>query len=585
MSFNVSASAFNPGAYEFVPGQFGAAAATPAPPAAANPAPAPAAAPAKESTWEDQDDDKNAAKDAVSSISEKVAETSLEAEVDLKTDEELKAELKKMKEEGLLEEEEEAEILSGAPAKAAKPIAKQVDSSTLKRHLNIVFIGHVDAGKSTISGHIMYLSGMVDERTMEKYEREAKAKHRESWKFAWCMDTTDEERSRGKTQECGRGSFETEAKNYTILDAPGHKNFVPHMIGGASQADVAVLVISVRKGEFEAGFDRAGQTREHAVLAKTAGVKMLIVGINKMDDPSVALEGGIWDEERYNEVKGFLEPFLKQTGFNLKTEVHFMPISGFTGWNLKKRVDPKICPWYNGPSLLEFLDNLQPQQRYFVLPLRFPIADKYKEMGTCVMGKLEAGTIKVGEQLIVLPNKTPVVVENIFVDHKDGQLELTEALPGDNIKMKLKGVEEDSLRLGFVVCRKENMCRPCKWFDATVQILDYPSIICPGYSCVLHIHSAIEECTFYKLVAILDKKTRTVKQKDPKFCKQGDSVIIRIRMHRSICVERYKDFSQMGRFMLRDQGNTIGVGIINELKFPEDKKKEGEGAAKGDGAA
>ena len=423
MSFNVSASAFNPGAYEFVPGQFGAAAATPAPPAAANPAPAPAAAPAKESTWEDQDDDKNAAKDAVSSISEKVAETSL------------KAELKKMKEEGLLEEEEEAEILSGAPAKAAKPIAKQVDSSTLKRHLNIVFIGHVDAGKSTISGHIMYLSGMVDERTMEKYEREAKAKHRESWKFAWCMDTTDEERSRGKTQECGRGSFETEAKNYTILDAPGHKNFVPHMIGGASQADVAVLVISVRKGEFEAGFDRAGQTREHAVLAKTAGVKMLIVGINKMDDPSVALEGGIWDEERYNEVKGFLEPFLKQTGFNLKTEVHFMPISGFTGWNLKKRVDPKICPWYNGPSLLEFLDNLQPQQRYFDLPLRFPIADKYKEMGTCVMGKLEAGTIKVGEQLIVLPNKTPVVVENIFVDHKDGQLELTEALPGDNIKM------------------------------------------------------------------------------------------------------------------------------------------------------
>jgi peptide chain release factor subunit 3 len=581
MSFNVTASSFNPGAYEFVPGQFGgAAASTPAAssaPAPAAAAPTPVAPEAKESTWEDQDD---AGKDPVAAVTEKVAKATTSDAVP-KDDEELKAELKKMKEEGLLEDDEEAEILSGAPAKASKqPAKKVVDSSTLKRHLNIVFIGHVDAGKSTISGHIMYLSGMVDERTMEKYEREAKAKHRESWKFAWCMDTTDEERSRGKTQECGRGSFETEAKNYTILDAPGHKNFVPHMIGGASQADVAVLVISVRKGEFEAGFDRAGQTREHAVLAKTAGVKMLIVGINKMDDPSVALEGGIWDEERYNEVKGFLEPFLKQTGFNIKTEVHFMPISGFTGWNLKVRVDTKICPWYNGPSLLEFLDNLQPQQRYFDLPLRFPVADKYKEMGTCVMGKLEAGTIKVGEQLIVLPNKTPVVVENIFVDHKDGQLELTEALPGDNIKMKIKGVEEDALRLGFVICRKENMCRPCKWFDATVQILDYPSIICPGYSCVLHIHSAIEECSFYKLVAILDKKTRTVKQKEPKFCKQGDSVIIRIRMHRPICVERYKDFSQMGRFMLRDQGNTIGVGIINELKYPEDKKKE-DGAKEG----
>jgi len=198
----------------------------------------------------------------------------------------------------------------------------------------------------------------VDERTMEKYEREAKAKHRESWKFAWCMDTTDEERAKGKTQECGRGSFETEQKNYTILDAPGHKNFVPHMIGGASQADVACLVISVRKGEFEAGFDRGGQSREHAVLAKTAGVKTLIIGINKMDDPSVCLEGGIWDEERYNEVKGILAPFLKQTGFN-PADVHYMPISGFTGANLKTRVDLKICPWYNGPSLLEFLDNLQ----------------------------------------------------------------------------------------------------------------------------------------------------------------------------------------------------------------------------------
>lgn len=576
MSFNVTASAFNPGAYEFVPGNFSAAVAEPAAAAAAPPAAE------KESTWEDQDEEKTVAKDAVAQVTAQVESTKIEAEVP-KDDEALKAELKKMKEEGLLEDDEEAEILGVGPVKAPKPTVKQVDSSTLKRHLNIVFIGHVDAGKSTISGHIMYLSGMVDERTMEKYEREAKAKHRESWKFAWCMDTTDEERAKGKTQECGRGSFETEAKNYTILDAPGHKNFVPHMIGGASQADVAVLVISVRKGEFEAGFDRAGQTREHAVLAKTAGVKMLVVAINKMDDPSVALEGGVWDEERYNEVKGFLEPFLKQTGFNLKTEVHFMPISGFTAWNLKKRVDPKICPWYTGPSLLEFLDNLQPQQRYFDLPLRFPVADKYKEMGTCVMGKLEAGTIKVGEQLVVLPNKTPIVVENIFVDHKDGQLELTEALPGDNIKMKIKGVEEDSLRLGFVICRKENMCRPCKWFDATVQILDYPSIICPGYSCVLHIHSAIEECTFYKLVAILDKKTRTVKQKDPKFCKQGDSVVIRIRMHRTVCVERYKDFSQMGRFMLRDQGNTIGVGIINELKYPEDKKKDGEGAKEGGG--
>jgi len=228
-----------------------------------------------------------------------------------------------------------------------------------------------------------------------------------------------------------------------------------------------------------------------------------------------------------------------------------------------------VCDWYEGDSLLDFLDKLMPHQRFYDMPLRFPIADKYKDMGTCVMGKLEAGTIKCGESLIVLPNKSPVVVEQIFVD----QYELTEALPGDNIKMKLKGVEEDQLRNGFVLCRKDNLCRPTRWFDATIQILDFESIICAGYSCVLHIHSAIEECTFHSLKAILDKKTRQVDKKDPKFCKQGDSVVVRVKMARPICVERYKDFAQMGRFMIRDQGNTIGIGIINELKYPEDKKK------------
>mmetsp|Transcript_2082 Transcript_2082/g.4741 ORF Transcript_2082/g.4741 Transcript_2082/m.4741 type:complete len:593 (-) Transcript_2082:69-1847(-) len=578
MPLNPGSTSFNPGAFTFVPGQ----AFTPAAETPPNPAPAAEAPvqPEKES-WEEEantDVGKEAAPAAKEPAVEKVTEAAgklevadgEEEEID-ENDPELQAELAKMKAEGLLEDDEEEEIKTHTK----KAPAAKLDPKTLKRHVNIVFVGHVDAGKSTISGHIMYLSGQVDERTMEKYEREAKAKHRESWKFAWCMDTTDEERAKGKTQECGRGNFETEAKNYTILDAPGHKNFVPHMIGGASQADVAVLVISVRKGEFEAGFDRGGQSREHAVLAKTAGVKTLIVAINKMDDPSVCLEGGLWDQERYEEVKGILEPFLKQTGFP-KDALYFLPVSGFTGANLKHRVDTAICSWYGGPSLLEYLDELQPSQRFFDMPLRFPIADKYKDMGTCVMGKLEAGTIKLGETLVVLPNKTNVQVEQIFVDHKEGSIELDEALPGDNIKMKLKGVEEEQLRLGFVLCRKDSMCRPCRWFDATVQILDYPTIICAGYSCVLHIHSAIEECTFFKLTAILDKKTRQVKQKDPKFCKQGDSVVVRFKMHRSVCVEKYKDFSQMGRFMLRDQGNTIGIGIINDLKWPEDKKAEKE---------
>ncbi|CDQ97061.1 unnamed protein product [Oncorhynchus mykiss] len=183
-------------------------------------------------------------------------------------------------EEEMMEEEEEEEL----PMLKVIPLPPDAPK---KEHVNVVFIGHVDAGKSTIGGQIMYLTGMVEKRTLEKYEREAKEKNRETWYLSWALDTNQEERDKGKTVEVGRAYFETEKKHFTILDAPGHKSFVPNMIGGASQADLAVLVISARKGEFETGFEKGGQTREHAMLAKTAGVKHLIVLVNKMDDPTV----------------------------------------------------------------------------------------------------------------------------------------------------------------------------------------------------------------------------------------------------------------------------------------------------------
>ncbi|ELU08124.1 hypothetical protein CAPTEDRAFT_105153, partial [Capitella teleta] len=227
-------------------------------------------------------------------------------------------------------------------AKAKKKVKVESTNSKPKDHLNIVFIGHVDAGKSTIGGHIMYLTGMVEKRTLEKYEREAKEKNRESWYLSWALDTNLEERDKGKTVEVGRAYFETESKHFTILDAPGHKSFVPNMINGASQADVAVLVISARRGEFETGFERGGQTREHAMLVKTAGVKHLIVVVNKMDDPTVE-----WDESRYEEIKEKLTPYLKKCGFNPKQDIFYLPVSGLTGVNLKDT--PKdICPWYSG---------------------------------------------------------------------------------------------------------------------------------------------------------------------------------------------------------------------------------------------
>jgi peptide chain release factor subunit 3 len=212
---------------------------------------------------------------------------------------------------------------------------------TVKEHLNVVIIGHVDAGKSTMGGNILFLCGMVDKRTMEKYEREAKEAGRESWYLSWALDSTPLERSKGKTVEIGRAYFETDARRYTILDAPGHKTYVPSMISGAAQADIALLVISARKGEFETGFERGGQTREHIMLVKTAGVNKVVVVINKMDDSTVN-----WEKARYDEIKEKLTPFIRGAGFHLKTDVTWLPVSAQTGANLKDRVSKSLCPWW-----------------------------------------------------------------------------------------------------------------------------------------------------------------------------------------------------------------------------------------------
>jgi peptide chain release factor subunit 3 len=260
----------------------------------------------------------------------------------------------------------------------AKEQEEQLDETIVqdmygKEHVNVVFIGHVDAGKSTLGGNILFLTGMVDERTMEKYEKEAREAGRESWYLSWALDTNKEERAKGKTVEVGRARFETEKRRYTILDAPGHKSYVPNMISGAAQADVGVLVISARKGEFETGFDKGGQTREHAVLAKMQGINKLVVVINKMDDPTVE-----WSKERFDECTKRLGTFLKGNGFNPKTDLFFIPISAYKGSNLKDRVDKQICPWWDGLSLLEYLDSMTSLERKIKAPLMMPIGGKFR---------------------------------------------------------------------------------------------------------------------------------------------------------------------------------------------------------------
>lgn len=430
------------------------------------------------------------------------------------------------------------------------------DAST-RKHVNIVFIGHVDAGKSTVSGHILYLTGMVDDRTMEKFEREAKAKNRETWKYAWALDTTEQERAKGKTEECGRAEFLTEHKHFTILDAPGHKNFVPQMIGGATQADIAVLVISARKGEFETGFERGGQTREHAMLAKTAGVRQLVVAVNKMDDPSILNPDGTWNKARYDECCEKLLPFLKQIGWKPQ-DIYWIPISGYTGQNLLEPVDPAVCGWYTNGPLLKILDELKPPQRAYDSKVRMPITDKFKEMGTVVCGKLEAGVITREQRLIMMPNRVEVVVDAIFIE----STEVDKAEPGDNVRLRIKGMEEEDIRMGFVLCDTDALVQGTTLFDAQIMLLDYKNIICAGYSCVMHVHAAVEECTIEKLLAQVDRKTNQVIQKRPKFLKPGMAAIARISVAQPICILPFKEFPQLGRFILRDEGKTVAVGII-----------------------
>lgn len=280
--------------------------------------------------------------------------------------------------------------------------------------------------------------------------------------------------------DVGRAYFETDKRKFTILDAPGHKNYVPNMVSGASQADVGVLVISARKGEFETGFERGGQTREHAMLAKTAGVKKLIVVINKMDTVD-------WSHERYTECVDKLMPFIKQCGYNPKTDVEWMPISGFTGVNLKDRIDKATCPWYDGPSLLEMLDDLTGIDRRTTGAFMMPIAEKYKDMGTIVAGKIESGRIRPGKKILIMPSKKVCEVQNIYYAEQDDELKSAQC--GDNIRFRLKGVEEEELSIGSVMCEPSTPVKTCMTFDAQLMILESKNIICAGYQCILHVHT------------------------------------------------------------------------------------------------
>lgn len=452
---------------------------------------------------------------------------------------------------------------AAAGARTLLPISKRDDMP----HFSIVFVGHVDAGKSTLSGQILFLTGAVDPRVLEKYEREAKAMSRESWKYAWVLDVSEAEREKGKTHETGTGVFATATRRVTILDAPGHRAYVPSMIMGAAQADVAVLVVSARSGEFETGFLRDGQTREHALLVKTVGVRHLVVAINKMDDPSVV---PTWSQERYNEIVSQLTTFLKSvswtvTGPEAQRNVTFVPISALGGRNINKRLELEETGWYSGPCLFDVFDSIALPSRDESAPLRFLIMSKFKDMGvTEVYGKVESGAFSRGDKVVMLPQRTPVEVEAI--DAGDDAKDMPNAVAGDSVMVRVKGVEEEDIRIGSVLCDPGRPIPYTNTFAAKLLVLDqFESILCAGFSCVLHMHAVVEDCVFAKLVCTIDRKTGAVVEKNPTFVRAPCYVMVRLLLRNVVCLEPADAFDRLGRFMLRHEGRTVGVGVVSRV--------------------
>ncbi len=428
-------------------------------------------------------------------------------------------------------------------------------SKTEKPHLNLIVIGHVDHGKSTSVGHLFYLTGTIDERTTKSYEEEAKKLGKETFKFAWVLDKLKEERERGLTIDLAFLKFETPKYFFTVIDAPGHRDFVKNMITGASQADAAFLFVSAKRGEFEAGIGTGGQTREHAFLAFTLGISQLVVAINKMDDATVN-----WNQERYEEIKNEISRMLKIVGYNVE-KIPFVPTSGWTGDNLVKHSEK--MPWYKGPTLFEALDKLEVSPKPIKKPLRLPVQDVYTitGVGTVPVGRVETGVLKEGDTLVFMPSNVKGEVKSIETHH----VRMPKAEPGDNIGFNIRGIAQKDIRRGDVGGHPDKPPTVAKEFIGQIIVIYHPTAIAAGYSPVLHSHTSQVACRFVELIKKLDPRTGQTVEEKPAFLKTGDGAIVRLEPLHPIAVEAYSDFPELGRFAVRDMGTTVAAGVIKEI--------------------
>ncbi|GBC03212.1 hypothetical protein RclHR1_05010012 [Rhizophagus clarus] len=451
-----------------------------------------------------------------------------------------------------------------------------------KTHVNVVVIGHVDSGKSTTTGHLIYKCGGIDKRTIEKFEKEAAELGKGSFKYAWVLDKLKAERERGITIDIALWKFETPKYYVTVIDAPGHRDFIKNMITGTSQADCAILIIAAGTGEFEAGISKDGQTREHALLAYTLGVKQLIVAVNKMDTTN-------WSEERFNEIVKEVSGFIKRVGYNPKT-VAFVPISGWHGDNMLE--ESSNMPWFKGwekeikggakakgKTLLEAIDSIEPPTRPTDKPLRLPLQDVYKigGIGTVPVGRVETGIIKAGMVVTFAPVGLTTEVKSVEMHHE----QLVEGVPGDNVGFNVKNVSVKEIRRGYVCSDSKNdPAKEAASFQAQVIVLNHPGQIGAGYAPVLDCHTAHIACKFAELQEKIDRRSGKKLEDNPKFVKSGDAAIVKMIPSKPMCVEAFSDYPPLGRFAVRDMRQTVAVGVIKSVEKVDKSGKTTKAAMK-----
>jgi len=418
-----------------------------------------------------------------------------------------------------------------------------------KPHLNIVFVGHVDHGKSTTVGRLLLDTGHIEQHEIDKFEEEAKERGKAGFGFAYVMDGLKEERERGITIDVAHKEFYTPNYYFTVIDAPGHRDFVKNMITGTSQADAAVLNVAANDGV-------NAQTKEHAFLARVLGVQQLIVNVNKMD-----ISGVDWSQDKYNSVVTEVTNLLKMAGFKTD-EIPFIPCSAFEGDNIYNKSDKS--PWYNGPTLFEAIDAINMPPKPTDMPLRLPIQDVYKisGIGTVPVGKIETGVLHSGKTVMFNPSQQSAEVKSIEMHHTM----VEKAEPGDNVGFNVRGLSADDIRRGDVAGYTDTppmFVRHDETFIGQIQLMDIPKAIGVNYTPVFHAHTSQVAVRF---VELLEKTTKGVKEANPAFLKTGDACLVRFGPTKPMAIEQMDAFPQLSRFAIRDMGKTVAAGVCMKVE-------------------